>query len=62
MLVLTRYIGQKIIINENITVMITGIQGNQVRIAVDAPRRIPIYREEIQEKIKLSQELLETRL
>ena len=48
MLVLTRKLNQSIIIiNDNVTVTIVGIKGNQVRIAIKAPREVPDNREEI---------------
>ena len=47
MLVLTRNITEKIIINGNITVAIADVQGTQVRLAIDAPPEITIDREEI---------------
>jgi len=52
MLVLTRRIGESIIIGHNIKVMVTDIQGNQVRLGIDAPFEIPVHRGEIYEKIK----------
>ena len=52
MLVLTRNIGERIIINDNIVVKISGVQGNQVRLAIQAPKEISIHREEIQNLIK----------
>jgi len=52
MLVLTRRIGESIIIGHNIKVMVTDIQGNQVRLGIDAPYEIPVHRGEIYEKIK----------
>lgn len=47
MLVLTRKIGQSIVINDNIRVVIVAIHGNKVRIAVEAPREVAVDREEI---------------
>lgn len=52
MLVLTRNIGETIIIGDNITVVVLGVKGSQVRIGVDAPKEIEVHREEIYEKIK----------
>lgn len=52
MLVLTRRIGESIIIGHNIKVMVTDIQGNQVRLGIDAPFEIPVHRGEIYDKIK----------
>ena len=47
MLVLTRRIGETLVINDNVRVTILGIQGNQVRIGTEAPREVTIDREEI---------------
>lgn len=47
MLVLTRNLGQRILVNGNIAVTVLSVKGNQVRLGVDAPREIIIDREEI---------------
>ncbi len=52
MLVLTRKIGESIRIGDNITVMITAIEGDKVRIGIEGPREIPVHREELYQKIK----------
>ncbi len=51
MLALTRRIGERIVIGENIVVTIVDIKGDNVRIAIDAPREVKIYRGEIFEAI-----------
>jgi len=51
MLLLTRRLGESIIINDNITILICAIKGQQVRIGVEAPKSISIHREEIYERI-----------
>ena len=51
MLVLTRRLREKLIIGENVTVIILGIKGNQIRIGIDAPRDITVNREEIYQRI-----------
>ena len=61
MLVLTRFPGEKIIINDEITIMVAAVNGEQVRIAIEAPKNIPVHREEVLEKIKRAQELLKKR-
>jgi carbon storage regulator len=57
MLILTRRIGEKIIIDHNIEVVVAGIKGNQVRLAINAPKDISVHREEIEKKVK-KQEVL----
>ncbi|GAW96122.1 carbon storage regulator homolog 2 [Colwellia marinimaniae] len=52
MLILTRRISESLIISDNITLTILAIQGNQVRIGIDAPRDISVHREEIYNKIQ----------
>ena len=51
MLVLTRRIGESLIIGENIKVRVLGVQGNQIRIGVDCPKEISVHREEIHNRI-----------
>jgi carbon storage regulator len=51
MLVLTRRIDEKIIIDDNVTIAMLGVRGNQVRIGIDAPREIQVHREEIYQRI-----------
>ena len=52
MLVLTRKLGQSIIINDNIEVTILDVKGDSVRLGVEAPKNVTIYRHEIYEEIK----------
>lgn len=56
MLVLTRKIGQKLIIAENIEVVILEIKGESVKLGIKAPKNISVYREEIFEEIKKANE------
>ena len=51
MLVLSRDKGQRIIINDDITISILGVSGNQVRVGIDAPREVSVHREEIYQRI-----------
>jgi carbon storage regulator len=52
MLVLTRRPGESIVVGENIVVTVIEIKGGQVRIGIDAPRDIDVYREEIYEQVR----------
>ena len=52
MLILTRRIAETIIIGDNISVQILGVQGNQVKLGVNAPKNIDVHREEIYLKIQ----------
>lgn len=52
MLILSRNKGQKIMLNDNIVVSVIDINGDQVRIGIEAPPNVTIYREEIYEAIK----------
>ena len=52
MLILTRKLGEAIVISHDITVSVLGIRGGQIRLGVIAPVSVPVHREEIYEKIK----------
>lgn len=53
MLILTRRVGETLIIGEDVTVTVLGIKGNQVRIGVKAPKDVSVHREEIYERIRV---------
>ena len=52
MLILTRRVGETLMIGDEVTVTVLGVKGNQVRIGVNAPRDVAVHREEIYERIK----------
>jgi carbon storage regulator len=52
MLILTRRVGETVMIGNDVTVTVLGVKGNQVRVGVNAPKEIAVHREEIYERIK----------
>jgi len=56
MLILTRRIGEKLMIGDRISVTILGVKGNQVRLGVHAPEDVAIHREEIFDRIRKEQQ------
>ncbi|RMD68002.1 MAG: carbon storage regulator [Gammaproteobacteria bacterium] len=51
MLILTRRVGESLMIGDEVSVTVLGVKGNQVRLGVDAPRSISVHREEIYRRI-----------
>jgi carbon storage regulator len=52
MLILTRRVGETLMVGDDVTVTVLGVKGNQVRIGVNAPKEVAVHREEIYERIK----------
>lgn len=52
MLVLARKVGQSIVINDNIELLVIEVRGDQVRIGIEAPKSIPVHRKELLEQIR----------
>ena len=59
MLILTRRIGEKLIIGEDVTISILSVKGHQIRIGIDAPRDVQIHREEVYLRILEERKTLE---
>lgn len=55
MLILTRRVGESVMIGEEVTVTVLGVKGNQVRLGVNAPKSVTVHREEIYDRIKAEQ-------
>ena len=56
MLILTRRVGERLMLGDEIEVAVLGVKGNQVRIGIQAPRNMPVHREEIYRKIQLEEQ------
>jgi carbon storage regulator len=56
MLILTRRMGESLMVGNDVTITILGIKGNQVRVGVNAPKEVPVHREEIFARIHAADE------
>ena len=56
MLILTRRVGETLMVGDEVTVTVLGVKGNQVRIGVNAPKDVAVHREEIYDRIKREKE------
>ena len=52
MLILTRRVGESLMVGDDVTITVLGVKGNQVRIGVNAPKDVAVHREEIYSKIQ----------
>lgn len=59
MLILTRRIGESVYIGDDVRLTVLGVRGTQVRIGINAPKEVPVHREEIYYRIKHEQDDIE---
>ena len=56
MLIMTRRVGETLMIGDDVTVTVLGVKGNQVRIGVSVPKGVAVHREEIYQRIQAEEE------
>ena len=56
MLILTRRVGETLMVGDDVTVTVLGVKGNQVRIGINAPKDVAVHRDEIYQRIRQEQE------
>lgn len=56
MLILTRRVGETLMVGDDVVITVLGVKGNQVRIGINAPKEISIHREEVYNRINQSQD------
>ena len=52
MLILTRRVGETVMIGDEVTITVLGVKGNQVRVGINAPKHVAVHREEIYERLR----------
>ncbi|WIO75318.1 carbon storage regulator CsrA [Porticoccaceae bacterium LTM1] len=57
MLILTRRVGETLVVGDDITVTVLGVKGNQVRLGVNAPKDVSVHREEIYQRIQQEKQI-----
>lgn len=57
MLILTRRVGETLIVGDDVVITVLGVKGNQVRIGINAPKEISIHREEVYNRINQAQDI-----
>lgn len=57
MLILTRRIGETVVIGDNVTVTVLGVKGNQIRVGIEAPKEVSVHRMEIVERNRMEAQI-----